>query len=744
MAPALIRPSETRVAQLAALAAWQDDWVTRKLPTVEFDLSRSREGSDYNQHYVDLDGDDDAFHRKARAILGLPRPQREPNPRTAYGPGLPRDAASKRYDPSQPRDGRGQWSNDVGFEAIEEVYGSVVHEANFGPDVNLLVHYDDASISLAFGGYDDMEVAGSFDADEARELSERIVEMVSLAEDHLNDLEDGAELQELLDGLVWWSGGDFHDDDETADGRPLVGITTGGEIRLEFIARVDRSSFELTLEEATELADALDRTADVAEARDWDDEDEDDTVVKRKVGKRFDPDQPRNADGEWSKVPGSATRGVDALNLAGRIPLEPGERLTGSAVLDSDHSLLPMAWVDTPTGPTLRIGTGISHDDKRRWRGSNRGQTVILNQEGISSLAAAATEMLRAGAEGAARKEDIVARQTELERRQRGLIRRQYPHLTKPMAKELDRLDEQIEDLTDRIGRLEAEDVSNFEELRPQTQDAWRRIEADMRLLIADRDAIRADYAAGGSQDPVLRDRIRTIDHKIEDLLGQQFNLHEEREAERDRMGYAGFARRRRAKLTTLRRDLDNATGRRAELAQNAAPLSATDAAELAAVGAELQQSTDEYWAFVDGSDLASGVIAGAWGDLAYQAVMTDTDVRYRLAVRSPDAPADWYPGYDDTESEFTPAELRRLAEMVDGGPPAVGKADDGTSGRHQARGLIRWFNAGAGGKITWGGPGDLTACHAIASRHMPSQQAWGFCNERHRDVLGVYNDPND
>lgn len=58
-----------RRAKLLALDALHREWAASKLADVPFDPA-SRPGSgDYNQHYVDLDGDDDEFHRKAMEIV---------------------------------------------------------------------------------------------------------------------------------------------------------------------------------------------------------------------------------------------------------------------------------------------------------------------------------------------------------------------------------------------------------------------------------------------------------------------------------------------------------------------------------------------------------------------------------------------------------------------------------------------------------------------------------------------------
>jgi HK97 family phage prohead protease len=50
---------------------------------------------------------------------------------------------------------------------------------------------------------------------------------------------------------------------------------------------------------------------------------------------------------------------------------------------------------------------------------------------------------------------------------------------------------------------------------------------------------------------------------------------------------------------------------------------------------------------------------------------------------------------------------------------------------------LISWFNDGADGQINWGSPGDFDACVAVAEKHMDTDQAKGFCNERHQDAVG-------
>lgn len=64
------------------------------------------------------------------------------------------------------------------------------------------------------------------------------------------------------------------------------------------------------------------------------------------------------------------------------------------------------------------------------------------------------------------------------------------------------------------------------------------------------------------------------------------------------------------------------------------------------------------------------------------------------------------------------------------------------TSGRHGNQGnikpIMRWFEHGEGAaKIRWGTKGDFMRCVHIAEKHMTPENARGFCNRRHMQVLG-------
>lgn len=60
--------------RLVALGELHDAWVARSLDGAGFDPAGRPAGSDYNQHYVDLDAArtaEDEFHAAARQIFGL-------------------------------------------------------------------------------------------------------------------------------------------------------------------------------------------------------------------------------------------------------------------------------------------------------------------------------------------------------------------------------------------------------------------------------------------------------------------------------------------------------------------------------------------------------------------------------------------------------------------------------------------------------------------------------------------------
>lgn len=58
-----------RRAKLLALDALHSEFVQAKLPVTPFDPANRPGSEDYNIHYLDLDADEDEFHRQAMAIV---------------------------------------------------------------------------------------------------------------------------------------------------------------------------------------------------------------------------------------------------------------------------------------------------------------------------------------------------------------------------------------------------------------------------------------------------------------------------------------------------------------------------------------------------------------------------------------------------------------------------------------------------------------------------------------------------
>lgn len=71
----MTRPvSPERRRRLVALADFHDRWAAGAEPRAGFRPETRPAGSDYNQHYVDMDAtpvDEDAFHAGARQIMGI-------------------------------------------------------------------------------------------------------------------------------------------------------------------------------------------------------------------------------------------------------------------------------------------------------------------------------------------------------------------------------------------------------------------------------------------------------------------------------------------------------------------------------------------------------------------------------------------------------------------------------------------------------------------------------------------------
>lgn len=400
--------------------------------------------------------------------------------------------------------------------------------------------------------------------------------------------------------------------------------------------------------------------------------------ARKAVHAKFDPTQKRDPDGTWGDgIPGPGGAIKDALKLAGKIQLGDGETLAGTdALRTEDGSSLPMAWVRGPRGTKLRLGIGIPTDDEKSWRAADKGSTVVLDEAGAQRVAETTRQMREAGAAGEAKAKELDKRATQLEAKQRELIRRQYPTLSPEGAADLNDTDENIQAATSQIERLQAQNDKGFAELPQEAKDRWKAIDGEIEKLSAERHTITSRFWADGGKDFALLNGAKPIDRQIEDLYEEQAQLHGLREVGgRIPTGYVLFYKQRRDKIGRFQRELDSARRDREELTADSIPLSTADATELKATSAELERTYNERRALID--EPVTGEVPAEWGDVAYRVDISDGDgtASYQMGVRPPDADEDWYLGYGEESAEMSADELAELERKLTGQAPVSAAA---------------------------------------------------------------------
>ncbi len=123
-------------------------------------------------------------------------------------------------------------------------------------------------------------------------------------------------------------------------------------------------------------------------------------MLTKAVTKGFDPAETRDEHGRWSLLaavehavdsavgetkPGGKSEAKDRLKLAGRIHVEPGERLVGSAKVDTESGNIRLASVERNGHRSLRIGIGngvfgTRDSEEGPWTGAP-GNLAELNAE---------------------------------------------------------------------------------------------------------------------------------------------------------------------------------------------------------------------------------------------------------------------------------------------------------------------------------------------------------------------------
>ena len=181
--------------------------------------------------------------------------------------------------------------------------------------------------------------------------------------------------------------------------------------------------------------------------------------------------------------------------------------------------------------------------------------------------------------------------------------------------------------------------------------------------------------------------------------------------------------------------------------------------------GERIEDAAVREWQEETGMKIPAGEPQHGWTSYngVYQGFVLPIEREADLPIHDGRDQVDPDPDDDQVESLawWDPDQLRgnpvvrgELHADMNGVLQAVGDAGKGMSAvvrklaeqMHKAgnpKALQNWYATGAHGAISWGGAGDLTACHAIASRHMSSDQAWGFCQERQIQATGKPN-PRD
>jgi 2'-5' RNA ligase len=357
----------------------------------------------------------------------------------------------------------------------------------------------------------------------------------------------------------------------------------------------------------------------------------------------------------------------DALKLASRIKLGDGETFIGSgAVKDAG---IAVAAIDGPDGPKVRLGVNIDPSDIGSWRAANKGSTVELDADGVAALQSAIPGMLDMAEQGIAHYKALDKRDRELTARERELINRQYPNLSKAGGKQLEQID-------NAIFRVTGSDTSRLENQRRRVGDLpddKQRERATALLDKFERQRVAGEDTSATELElrSIMWGRSAAEVREITELNADPFNRTDEQKARYAelknpqsglRYEWAFFFDRDMQTLKSNRAEMAQLTADRGRLTEVSRPLSDADAAELEQVRKQLDSNGTELGEFSDGGFLVDGVIPGKWGDLVYEVTMAGERPQVSLDVRPPDAGPDWY-GHGDESLEL--ADLRKLPALL-------------------------------------------------------------------------------
>ncbi len=343
----------------------------------------------------------------------------------------------------------------------------------------------------------------------------------------------------------------------------------------------------------------------------------------------------------------------DSLKIGDRIQLRDGETLAGGAQVDGTEGVVKVAVVDSPTGRRLHIGlnppevddgdddldsdAAESDDDSDDDEVSEPGPGIRTSGPPCSTRRESARSTRRCRrcstwAVSAEHQKSLEKRGSDLEKRERALINSQYPGLNAAGKKELQKIDVRSADVSSRLNQEQERAQRRIEELRPEDRQRVARAEPGEA-----RGAYREAYLAA---------------HPGEEKTATTYSFL-----------YAQGLEKKQGALSAERQALE---ARRSELTGDPQPLTPEAQAELAEVRDAIRRNDGEIGDFLDESYLTDGVVSGEWGDLVYQAVMTDSGPRYSLSLRPPGAPADWEPDDGSAAVDFNNTALKKLGALLD------------------------------------------------------------------------------
>lgn len=383
--------------------------------------------------------------------------------------------------------------------------------------------------------------------------------------------------------------------------------------------------------------------------------------------------------------PDATTVMQDKLRLADRMPLRDGESVAGSDAMSVPEGVVCAVGVASPDGPRVHVGLNIDDEDKTRWRGEDKGSTLVFDQAAALRLQRAAGEMAAAEQAGRQRDRELRDNTKALEKRRDKLLKQRYGDLAEPIGDMLDSIDTHRYNL--RRNKKHLDQCGDM--LAAPERAAYDTIEQEIAAEIA-KMPTDTDLDTPGSVDRqrvnelrkqqkailagLTPGELRTLEYLEEkhprrrtpDEAQQLRLLHDapggvQQRARhgKDIINFDGYAEHIDAEVIGI------ATSKRSinQLRSRTVPNPALDDL-VAAADSAYQQANNELFEFRDGTEFGTGTVPAQWGSLVWATTIDeDGRVRHDLDRRPPDAEPGWQPGSDPVR--LTTAGVRKFTALV-------------------------------------------------------------------------------